>query len=137
MNETGRMAFATLYPQFYNLVKEYPDFKVDAPLAKNEIDAIEKKLEINLDSYLRNFFMACSGMKMNGLSIKANELGPIVMPDSEALVIGEFYLYHPGDRLLMLPEDSSIYYLEQRNGAITKMARNLDEFFNRVLPKCL
>lgn len=74
---------------------------------------------------------------MAGLSVKAAEFGPIVMPGSEALVIGEFYLYNPGDRLLMLADDPAVYYLEQRNGAITKMADGIINFFDKTLVKYL
>ena len=74
---------------------------------------------------------------MAGLSVKAAEFGPIVMPGSDALIIGEFYLYNPGDRLLMLPDDPAVYYLEQRNGAITKMADGVFNFFNKTLVKYL
>ena len=53
------------------------------------------------------------------------------MPGSDALIIGEFYLYNPGDRLLMLPDDPAVYYPEQRNGAITKTADGVFNFFNK------
>ena len=79
----------------------------------------------------------CAAVSMAGLSVKAAEFGPIVMPGSDALIIGEFYLYNPGDRLLMLPDDPAVYYLEQRNGAITKMADGVFNFFNKTLVKYL
>ena len=129
--------FAELYPLFYEKVKDFPDFQLEQGLSSEDLDEIEKKLDIKIEERLRELFNISASLKMNGLAIKARELGPIVMPSSEALVIGEFYLYHPGDRLLMLPNDSSIYYLEQRNGAITKLARNLDDFLNVTLPRFL
>ena len=39
--------------------------------------------------------------------------------------------------LLMLPGDESVYYLEQRNGAITKLADTVESFFNQTLPRHL
>ena len=47
------------------------------------------------------------------------------------------FSYNPGDRLLMLPDDPAVYYLEQRNGAITKMADGVFNFFNKTLVKYL
>lgn len=134
---TPREAFARLFPKFYALVRDFPDFRVEPGLDAARLAALEQKLEIRLADEMRNFFQNCSAVAMNGLFIGARGLGPIVMPSSEALIIGEFYLHNPGDRLLMLPDDSSIYYLEQRNGAITRLARSLDEFFNEVLPRHL
>ena len=37
----------------------------------------------------------------------------------------------------MLPDDPAVYYLEQRNGAITKMADGVFNFFNKTLVKYL
>lgn len=134
---SNQSRFAELYPLFYERAKDFPDFCLESGLSPEELNEIEKKLDIKIDERLRELFYISGSLKMNGLSIKARELGPIVMPSSEALVIGEFYLYFPGDRLLMLPNDSSIYYLEQRNGAITKLAKNLDDFLNLTLPRFL
>ena len=99
--------------------------------------ALEKKLEFGFSKELRELLTRCAAISMAGLSVKAAEFGPIVMPGSDALIIGEFYLYNPGDRLLMLPDDPAVYYLEQRNGAITKMADGVFNFFNKTLVKYL
>ncbi|MDE5831931.1 MAG: SMI1/KNR4 family protein [Desulfovibrio sp.] len=129
--------FAERYPQFYEKIRDFPDFSLEPGLMDDELEAIEKRLDYKIGNDLKELFKIAATVKMNGLSIKARELGPIVMPSSEALVIGEFYLYHPGDRLLMLPDDPAVYYLEQRNGAITKLANNLPDFFNLTLPRFL
>ena len=134
--ETERK-FSQRFPQFYEIVREFPDFRLEAGLAPEELEEIERKIDYRLHDGLKEFFSIASSLKMNGLSIKARELGPIVTPATEAVIIGEFYLHQPGDRLLMLPDDASIYYLEQRNGAITKMAKDMDEFLNHVLPRFL
>lgn len=127
--------FSELYPLFYERVKDFPDFILEHGLSEKEIAELERKLEFGLDAGLRKFFAVA--LKMNGLAIKARELGSIVTPASDALIIGEFFLYNDGDRLLMLPDDPAVYYLEQRNGAITRLAGNLQDFFNLTLPKFL
>lgn len=133
----ARAGFGSLYPVFFELVRDFPDFYVQTGLDEDELAALEKKLDFRFPDELREFLRHFSAVAMNGLTIRADQLGPIVMPSSEAIVIGEFYLNNPGDRLLMLPEDSSIYYLENRNGAITKLAANMSDFFEKTLPKYL
>lgn len=132
-----RQALQALLPEFYAAVGEFEDLKVAPGLGPEEIAGLEKKLEFTFSRELREFLGHCAALSMAGLSVKAAEFGPIVMPGSEALVIGEFYLYNPGDRLLMLADDPAVYYLEQRNGAITKMADGIINFFEKTLVKYL
>ncbi len=135
--EACREALAAHLPAFYEAVAAFPDFYVEKTLDAGTLAAIEQKIDFQLHDDLRELFGICSVIAMNGLKISANELGSILMPGSEGLILGEFYLRSPGDRLLMLPDDPAIYYLEQRNGAITKLAPGVREFFNEVLPNCL
>lgn len=135
--ETARAGFGSLYPVFWERARDFPDFHVEPGLDGEELAALEKKLDFRFPDELRDFLSHFSVVAMNGLAIRADQLGPIVMPSSEAIVIGELYLNNPGDRLLMLPGDSSIYYLENRNGAITKLAANMRDFFEKTLPKYL
>lgn len=133
----GRQALQALLPAFYAAVSDFDDLKVAPGLGPEDIAGLEKKLEFTFSKELRELIGHCAALSMAGLSVKAVEFGPIVMPGSEALVIGEFYLYNPGDRLLMLAADPAVYYLEQRNGAITKMADGVIDFFEKTLVKYL
>lgn len=135
--ESGRQALQALLPEFYAAVGGFEELNVAPGLGAEEITSLEKKLEFTFSRELREFLGHCAALSMAGLSVKAAEFGPIVMPGSEALVIGEFYLYNPGDRLLMLAGDPAVYYLEQRNGAITKMAGGIIDFFEKTLVKYL
>lgn len=138
MNDAKAINYvASNYPDFYAAVKDFPDLKLEAGLDDDELARLEQKLEIDLSDELRNFFRSCGALAMNGLSVGSRELGPIRMPNSDAWVVGYFYLYNAADRLLMLPGDDSIYYLEQHNGAVTKLAPSLAKFFNEVLPRRL
>lgn len=136
-NDAGRQALAACLPEFYAAVREFPDLRVEPGLDDGAIAALEARLDFRLSAGLKRLLRQCATISMNGLSLKAREFGPIVMPSSEALVIGELYLHNPGDRLLMLPDDESVYYLEQRNGAITKLADTVEGFFNQTLPRHL
>lgn len=135
--DPGRRALAACLPEFYAVVREFPDLRVEPGLADDAIAALETRLDFRLAEGLKRLLRRCAAISMNGLSLRAREFGPIVMPGSEALVIGELYLHNPGDRLLMLPDDESVYYLEQRNGAITKLAGTVEDFFNQTLPRHL
>lgn len=142
MNQTsgenpGKRALAACLPEFYAAVRDFPDLNAEPGLADDAIAALERQLDFRLADGLKRLLRHCAAISMNGLSLKAREFGPIVMPASEALVIGELYLHNPGDRLLMLPGDESVYYLEQRNGAITKLADTVESFFNQTLPRHL
>ena len=135
--DAGKRALAAYLPEFYAAVGEFPDLKAEPGLSDEDIAALEQRLDFRLSEGLRRLVRQCAAISMNGLSVRAAHFGPIVMPSSEALIIGELYLHNPGDRLLMLPNDETVYYLEQRNGAITKLADSLENFFNQTLPRHL
>lgn len=134
---TARQALAAYLPEFYAAVGDFPDLKAEPGLSDEAITALEQRLDFRLAEGLKKLLRQCAAISMNGLSVRADHFGPIVMPSSEALVIGELYLHNPGDRLLMLPGDETVYYLEQRNGAITKLADSVEAFFNQTLPRHL
>ena len=135
--EAGKEALAAYLPEFYAAVGEFPDLKAEPGLSDKDIAALEQRLDFRLAEGLKRLLRHCAAISMNGLALRAAHFGPIVMPSSEALVIGELYLHNPGDRLLMLPGDETVYYLEQRNGAITKLADSVEKFFNQTLPRHL
>ena len=135
--EAGKAALAAYLPEFFAAVGEFPDLKAEPGLSDEDIAALEQRLDFRLSEGLKRLVRQCAAISMNGLSVRAAHFGPIVMPSSEALVIGELYLHNDGDRLLMLPNDETVYYLEQRNGAITKLADSLENFFNQTLPRHL
>ena len=135
--DPARQALRGILPEFYAAVNEFEDLKVEPGLSAEAVTALETRLDFSFSKELKELLVHCAAISMAGLSVKAAEFGPIVMPGSDALIIGEFYLHNPGDRLLMLPDDPSVYYLEQRNGAITKMADDIINFFNRTLLKYL
>lgn len=135
--DPGKAALAASLPEFYAAVCDFPDLRAEPGLSDEAIAALEARLDFRLSGGLKRLLGQCAAISMNGLSFKAAEFGPIVMPGSEALIIGELYLHNPGDRLLMLPDDETVYYLEQRNGAITRLADSLEDFFNLTLPRHL
>ncbi|MBD5417259.1 MAG: SMI1/KNR4 family protein [Desulfovibrio sp.] len=135
--EAGKTALAAYLPEFFAAVGEFPDLKAEPGLSDEDIAALEQRLDFRLSEGLKRLVRQCAAISMNGLSVRAAHFGPIVMPSSEALIIGELYLHNDGDRLLMLPNDETVYYLEQRNGAITKLADSLENFFNQTLPRHL
>ncbi|MDE6734264.1 MAG: SMI1/KNR4 family protein [Desulfovibrio sp.] len=135
--EAGKAALASYLPEFFAAVGEFPDLKAEPGLSDEDIAALEQRLDFRLSEGLKRLVRQCAAISMNGLSVRAAHFGPIVMPSSEALIIGELYLHNDGDRLLMLPNDETVYYLEQRNGAITKLADSLENFFNQTLPRHL
>lgn len=130
-------AFASYAPAFWNEVRDFPDFKMGLPLTAAQISALEEKNSFCLPKEVKDLLEICSYLKMNGLSFGADEFGSIAMPESDGLIIGYFYLYNAADRLLLLPGDPAIYYLEQHNGAISKLASNMREFLNKTLPRYL
>ena len=135
--EAAKAALAAYLPEFYAVVGEFPDLHAEPGLSDADIAALERRLDFRLSAGMKALLRQCATISMNGLSVRAAHFGPIVMPSSEALIIGELYLHNPGDRLLMLPDDESVYYLEQRNGAITRLADSVEKFFNQTLPRHL
>lgn len=135
--DAEKQALASCLPEFYAAVAGFPDLKVLPGLSEESINELETRLDFRFANGLKSLLRQCAAISMNGLSLRADHFGPIVMPGSEALIIGEFYLHNPGDRLLMLPGDESVYYLEQRNGAITKLADTVEKFFNQTLVRQL
>lgn len=135
--ETAHAAFQEGWPIFYDLVSDFPDFQLEPGLTDAEIANLEEINEFEFRPALRKLLSACSGLSMNGLKMRANELAVIQLPDTPALLLGYLNLGHAADRLLMLPGGDAICYLEQHNGAITKIAPSLDALFNEVLPRRL
>lgn len=129
--------FAAFAPHFYESVKTFPDFRLSPPLDDEQLAELEEQHMFQLPDELKKLFKITSGIHMNGLSLDALKMGSIRLPESDALVIAYFYLYSAADRLLLLPGDPAIYYLEQYNGAITKLAANAQDFFEKTLPKYL
>ena len=129
--------FREAWPLFHELVCDFPDFRLEAALTDDELATLEKQHEFAFAPGLKKFFKTCSALAMNGLEIRADRLGVIFLPDSPALLLGYLNLGAAADRLLMLPNDDALYYLQQHNGAITKIAQNLDSFFNETLPRRL
>lgn len=130
-------AFHEYWPVFYELVEDFPDFRLEPGIDEATIKKLEQQLEFEFAPALKKFFCACSAMGMNGLKIRADQLAVIHLPDSPALLLGYLNLGNAADRLLMLPGNDAIYYLEQHNGAITKIAPNMDLFFDEILPRRL
>ena len=133
----AKAAFRENWPIFSDLVEDFPDFQLAPGLAEEEIGKLEENLGFELHPDLEKLFSCCASLSMNGLAIRADQLGTIRLPDSEALILGYLNLGNAADRLMMRPGDASLYYLEQHNGAITKIAENIDAFFNVVLPRRL
>lgn len=129
--------FATFAPIFFNLVKDFPDFRLSPPLDEQALEQLEKTHSFSLPEELRALFKITSAINMNGLNLDSSKMGSIQLPDSEALVIAYFYLYNAADRLLLKADDPAIYYLEQHNGAITRLAANARDFLEKTLPKYL
>lgn len=132
-DETTDKALSLCLPAFHAATREFPDLRLAKGLTAEQIADLEQALDFSLDNELKKLLGQLGAIAMNGLSLRADQFGPIVMPDSDALVIGEFYLHNPGDRLLMLAGEANVYYLEQRNGAITRMAANIHDFFDKTL----
>lgn len=132
-DEVTDKALSICLPAFHAVARDFPDLRLARGLSAEQIASLEQALDYSLDNDLKKLLGQLGAIAMNGLSLRADQFGPIVMPDSEALVIGEFYLHNPGDRLLMLAGEATIYYLEQRNGAITKMAANIHDFFDKTI----
>lgn len=129
--------FSAFAPHFYECVKAFPDFHLSPALDEEELTNLETKHAFPLPDELRKLFKITSAIHMNGLDLDARKMGNINLPDSEALVIAYFYLYNAADRLLLKAADPAIYYLEQHNGAITKLAANTRDFLEKTLPKYL
>lgn len=79
-------------PGFFAAVGAFPDLRVEPGLTPDAIDALERRLDFPLAAGLKRLLGQCAAISMNGLALRASHFGPILMPGSEALVIGEFYL---------------------------------------------
>lgn len=135
--ETQLQQFADFAPIFLALVKDFPDFQLTPPLSEDELTNLENANAFQIPKELKTFFKISSTLRMNGLTIDSAQLAAIQLPDSEGLILGYFYLYNAADRLLLKAGDPAIYYLEQHNGAITKLAANFQDFLEKILPRYL
>lgn len=126
-----------MLPQFCETLRKWKNFDIRAGLSPEEIAALEQRLDFSLDDELKQLLSRFSGLSFPGFFLDASNFNLVRLPETEGLLLAEFQMYSPGDRVLMLRGDESVYYMEQRNGSFIVLSGSLTSFFEKKLTRHL
>lgn len=107
------------FPQFSKLLKrKFEDINaLQAAASAVEIQAVENRLGITLPITLRDFFMCCQSVSMEGFTLQLDGMfiHPTTIDGQTALCIGDYWLEADGDQLLIIStsqqqNDCAVYY---------------------------
>lgn len=129
-SDPERQALQALLPEFYAAVGAFEELNVAPGLGPEEIAALEKKLEFTFSQGLREFLGHCAA-PFHGRPVREGRRvrPPLSCPAPKPWSSANFIFTTPATGCSCWPTDPAVYYLEQRNGAITKMADRHNQFF--------
>ncbi|MGM5631132.1 hypothetical protein O2K51_09530 [Apibacter raozihei] len=93
----------------------------------NEIKEKENSLAIIFSEDIIEFFSTISKFQFEGISIHFDELAPLNKEQLNLLILGEFWLYGDGDKIVYNSEDHKVYSFahEYRPPQLIKIADSL------------
>ncbi|KFF08712.1 SMI1/KNR4 family protein [Chryseobacterium luteum] len=125
------------YPKFFRqLTRSYSNSDIiEAGVQQEIIQNTEKEFSIQLPEDLIIWYRNISVLKLEGLEIDFNELAAETIQRKQYLVLGEFWLYGDGDRLLYSLENQSIYIFAHENAPpkVIKIANSLFDFVEKKM----
>ena len=126
-----------VYPKLTKQVlKDFDEYNVvtaGIPLA--EITQKSQDLGIAFSEELTLFFQHIGELKLEGVEIRFTDLYTDVFNDKDYLVLGEFWKYGDGDKLLYAPDTQQIFCFahEYAKPKVIKQADTMTEFVEKKL----
>lgn len=125
------------YPKFFRqLTHSYSDSDViEAGVQLEDIQDKEKELSIPFPEDLTTWYQNVSILKLEGIEIDFQELSPELIQKKQYLMLGEFWMYGDGDRLLYNLENQSIavFAHEHSPPKVIKIANSLSDFVEKKI----
>ncbi|MFV0531645.1 MAG: hypothetical protein ACK5MD_09455 [Flavobacteriales bacterium] len=129
------------YPKLIKqLTKSYDEYtKIETGKSIDEIEIKENELSIKFSDELKTFFNNVSVFEFEGVEINFNHLYKQLFDKTEFLILGEFWQYGDGDKLLYNIENQSIFVFahEYNPAKIIKQAQTMTEFIEKILVRHL
>lgn len=131
-----------IYPNFFRqLGKSFDPDTTKIEKGKNiaEIQAKEKELSVKFSDELKTFFSHIGAFEFEAVQINFDELDKECFEQKEYLILGEFWHYVDGNKLLYSIENKeiSVFGCECRPLKIIKVAETLTEFVEKIMVKHL
>lgn len=129
------------YPKLLRqLTKSYDeDTKIEIGKNNDEIETKENELSLKFSEELKTFFNHISVFEFEGVEINFNYLDKQLFDKKEFLILGEFWQYGDGDKLLYNIDNQSIFVFahEYNPPKIIKQAQTMTEFIEKILVRHL
>ena len=128
---------SAVYPKLTKQVlKDFDEYNVvtaGIPLA--EITQKSQDLGIALSEELTLFFQHIGELRLEGVEIRFTDLYTDVFNGKDYLVLGEFWKYGDGDKLLYAPDTQQIFCFahEYAKPKVIKQAETMTEFVEKKL----
>lgn len=130
-----------IYPKLLRqLTKSYDEFtKIEGGKSIDEIETKEKELSFKFPEELKVFFNHISVFKFEGIEINFNYLDKQLLDKKEFLILGEFWKYGDGDKLLYDIDNHDVFVFahEYSPTKIIKQAQTITEFVEKILVRHL
>lgn len=128
-----------VYPKFFRQLKKSFD---EYTILKNEndnhrIQSKEQELNIIFSEELRTFFTLISTFEYEGIRIEFNDIEIGKFDEKEYLILGEFWKYGDGDKLLYDIEKHSIHIFAHDTPQIFKESKTMTDFMEKSIVKHL
>lgn len=124
-----------IYPKLLRQLKKSFD---DYTIIKNENDNSsvnnkEQELNISLSNDLKTFFTHISTFEFEGIFIQFEDIYIDTFHNKDYLVLGEFWLYGDGDKLLYDIEKHSIHIFSHDENQVQRESKNMKDFVEKSI----
>lgn len=130
-----------IYPKLLRqLTKSYDEYtKIEAGKSIDEIGIKENELSLKFSDELKIFFHHISVFEFEGIEINFNYLDKQLFEKKEFLVLGEFWQYGDGDKLLYdIDKQHIVVFAHEHNPPkVIKQAHTMTEFIEKILVRHL
>lgn len=129
------------FPKFYKqLLKSYHEGDhIEQGVVLSELEKKAQQLSITFPEDLTLFFKNISQLELEGLSISFEELGFVTQYGDKLLMLGEYWRYGDGDKLLYNLTTNNVFVLahELRPPELIKQTNSIVEFVEKEIVKHL
>ncbi|RPD89705.1 SMI1/KNR4 family protein [Aureibaculum marinum] len=129
------------YPKFYNqLIKSYDESTIiEKGVIISQIKSVESELSLSLTSQLITLFRHISIFEFEGIELNFEYLEKFIYKEKEFLILGEFWEYGDGDKLLYDIKNGSIsvFAHEYNPPKIMLQAKTIKDFFEKNIVRHL
>lgn len=129
------------YPKFFKQLQKSLDTSNTIGKGKSQLEISEKEqnLSITFSADLKTFFLNISKLKLEGIEIEFGNISLDTFNNKQFLVLGEFWCYGDGDKLLYDLTTANIFSFahEYRPPEIIELSKTMTELLEKTFTKYL